>query len=171
MLRAGFDSAGLASAVNVDVKTVNRWLAGRIPHRRTRLQVAQALCESEESLWPSSRPDIQKGAPATAEVLAAYAHRAEIPNDLWISLLHRATERIDIIGYAYPFVFELLPNASEMIAAKCRAGCVVRLGFADPDCSHVLERDTLEQMGGTLPTGSATPYRCWDRSHTPLDAR
>ncbi len=151
MLRAGLDSATLAMRVHVDVKTVNRWLAGRMPHRRTRLQVAEALGETEESLWPSARPDIQAGAPATAEVSAAYAHRADIPNDLWISLLNRATERIDIIGYAYPFVFELLPNASEIVAAKCRAGCVVRLGFADPDCAHVMERDVLEQMGGTLP--------------------
>ncbi|MEU7139340.1 XRE family transcriptional regulator [Nocardia sp. NPDC046473] len=151
MVRAGFDSARLATAVKVDVKTVNRWLAGRVPHRRTRLEVALVLGETEESLWPSARPDIQAGAPATAEVLGAYAHRADIPNDLWVSLMHKATERIDIIGYAYPFVFELLPNASELIAAKCSAGAVVRLGFADPDCPHVIERDVLEQMGGTLP--------------------
>ncbi|MFJ9368899.1 XRE family transcriptional regulator [Nocardia sp. NPDC101769] len=151
MLRAGIDSAALAAAVKVDVKTVNRWLAGRVPHRRTRLEVAAALGETEESLWPSARPDIQAGAPATAEVLGAYAHRADMPNELWISLLHRATDRIDIIGYAYPFVFELLPNSSDILAAKCRNGVSVRLGFADPDCPHVMERDTLEQMGGTLP--------------------
>ncbi|MEV0465731.1 XRE family transcriptional regulator [Nocardia tengchongensis] len=151
MLRAGFGSAALAAHVGVDVKTVNRWLGGRVPHRRTRLQVAEALGETEESLWPESRPDIQPGAPATAEVLGAYAHRSEIPNDLWVSLVHRATDQIDIIGYAYPFVFELLPKASELIAAKAKSGCAVRLGFADPDCDHVMERDALEQMGGTLP--------------------
>ncbi|WP_029903648.1 helix-turn-helix transcriptional regulator [Nocardia brasiliensis] len=151
MLRAGLGSGELAAAVGVDAKTVNRWLAGRIPHRSTRVRIAELLHETEETLWPPARPDLQAGAPATAEVIAAYAHRAEIPNDLWTSLVHKATERIDIMGYAYPFVFELLPTASKVIAAKCRAGCVVRLGFADPDCDHVIERDTLEQMGGTLP--------------------
>ncbi|MFD7843521.1 hypothetical protein ACFV4K_11385 [Nocardia sp. NPDC059764] len=45
----------------------------------------------------------------------------------------------------------MLPNASELIAAKARIGCAVRLGFADPECDHVMERDRLEQMGGTLP--------------------
>ncbi|MFD8249477.1 XRE family transcriptional regulator [Nocardia sp. NPDC059691] len=150
MLRAGLDSAALAAIASVDVKTVNRWLAGRVPHRRTRIQIAEALQETEETLWPVARPDLQSGAPATAEVISAFAHRADIPNDLWTSLLNRATERIDIIGYAYPFVFELLPRAAEIIAAKCRSGCEVRLGFADPDCAHVLERDALEQMGGTL---------------------
>ncbi|MGW4328598.1 hypothetical protein ACWEKR_22165 [Nocardia sp. NPDC004573] len=151
MLRAGLDSAALAALASVDVKTVNRWLAGRVPHRRTRIRIAEALQETEQTLWPATRPDLQSGAPATAEVISAYAHRADIPSDLWISLVHKATERIDIIGYAYPFVFELLPRAAEIIAAKCRAGCEVRLGFADPDCAHVLERDALEQMGGTLP--------------------
>ncbi len=60
-------------------------------------------------------------------------------------------ERVDIIGYAYPFVFELLPNAADFIASKCRSGAQVRLAFADPDSDHVTERDALEQMHGTLP--------------------
>ncbi|MRH90007.1 XRE family transcriptional regulator [Nocardia sp. SYP-A9097] len=151
MLRAQLDSVALAAAVGVDVKTVNRWLTGRVPHRRTRVEVARVLSESEDVLWPQTRPDLVAGAPATAEVLAAYAHRAEIPTDVWTSLLLKANETIDIVGYAYPFVFELMPDAADIVAAKCRNGVRVRLGFADPDCAHVLERDTLEQMGGTLP--------------------
>ncbi|MQY28304.1 hypothetical protein NRB56_38870 [Nocardia sp. RB56] len=151
MLRAQLDSAALAAAVGVDVKTVNRWLAGRVPHRRTRIAVAAVLGESETVLWPESRPDLTAGAPATAEILSAYAHRAHIPNELWISLLQGARERIDIVGYAYPFVLELLPDANDVIAEKCLSGTRVRLAFADPDCPHVMERDDLEQMGGTLP--------------------
>ncbi|GAB2646137.1 DUF5919 domain-containing protein [Nocardia goodfellowii] len=141
----------LAAAVGVDVKTVNRWLAGRVPHRRTRLDVARILNESEATLWPQVRPDLGAGSPATAEVVNAYAHRADIPNDLWVSLMLGANEQIDIIGYAYPFVFELLPDAAEILAQKCRNGAQVRLAFADPECPHVIERDTLEQMNGTLP--------------------
>ncbi|WP_405137606.1 hypothetical protein [Nocardia sp. NBC_01388] len=76
---------------------------------------------------------------------------SDMPNELWISLLLKATEQIDLVGYAYPFVLELLPNAADIIAAKCRDGARVRLAFADPDCTHVIERDNLEQMHGTLP--------------------
>ncbi|RDI63936.1 hypothetical protein DFR76_109276 [Nocardia pseudobrasiliensis] len=151
MLRAQLDSVMLAKAVGVDVKTVNRWLAGRVPHQRTRLAVASVLSESETNLWPQTRPDLKAGSPATAEVLGAYGHRADIPHELWTSLLLGATEQVDIIGYAYPFVFELLPDAAEVVAEKCRNGIRVRLAFADPDCSHVIERDDLEQMHGTLP--------------------
>jgi len=151
MLRAQLDATGLAAAVSVDVKTVNRWLAGRLPHQRTRLAVAQLLNESEASLWPQSRPDLSPGAAATAEVVGAYAHRADIPQALWVSLLSGVTQRLDLLGYAYPFVLEMMPDAVNRIAAKCESGTRVRLAFADPDCAHVMERDTLEQMGGTLP--------------------
>lgn len=52
MLRAEIDATGLAAAVSVDVKTVHRWLAGRLPHHRTRLAVAEVLGETEAHLWP-----------------------------------------------------------------------------------------------------------------------
>ncbi len=55
--------------------------------------------------------------------------------DVWISLLTSATQRIDIVGYAYPFVLELMADASDLIAGKCRDGATVRLAFAGPDCS------------------------------------
>ncbi len=70
---------------------------------------------------------------------------------MWVSLLLSATERIDIVGYAYPFILELLPDAADRIVGKCRNGAEIRLAFADPDCAHVAERDSLEQMAGTLP--------------------
>jgi transcriptional regulator with XRE-family HTH domain len=151
MLRAQLDPAALAAAVGVDVKTVNRWLTGRIPHQRTRLAVADALGETEADLWPQARPDLTVGAEATAEVVGAYAHRADIPQQLWTSLLTGATKRIDLLGYAYPFVLELLPDTIQRLADKAAAGARIRLAFADPDCPHVAERDALEQIGGTLP--------------------
>lgn len=151
MLRAHLDPAALATAVGVDVKTVTRWLSGRIPHQRTRLAVADALGETEADLWPQTRPDQAPGAEVTAEVVAAYAHRADVPHHVWAALLTGATKQIDLLGYAYPFLLELLPNTMQIIADKATDGARVRLAFAEPDCPHVAERDALEQIGGTLP--------------------
>jgi hypothetical protein len=53
MLRAQLDAVGLAAAVAVDVKTVNRWLSGRMPHQRTRLAVAELLGENEADYGPA----------------------------------------------------------------------------------------------------------------------
>jgi transcriptional regulator with XRE-family HTH domain len=151
LLRADLDVAGLAAAVGVDTKTVTRWLSGRTPRRRTRLAVADVLGETEADLWPRTRPDLAPGAEATAEIAGAWAHRAEVPQHLWTSLLTDATSHIDLLGYAYPFIFELVPDSMERLADKAAAGARIRLAFADPDCPHVAERDVLEQIGGTLP--------------------
>lgn len=151
MLRAQLDSVALAAAVGVDVKTVNRWLGGRIPRQRTRLAVADTLGEDEADLWPRVRPDLAAGAESTAEVVGAYAHRADVPQQVWTALLTGATKQIDLLGYAYPFIMEMLPDTMERIADKCANGARVRMAFADPDCPHVAERDDLEQIGGTLP--------------------
>lgn len=151
MLRVGVDAAGLARAASVDVKTVNRWIGGRIPHLRTRTLVAQSLGEDPAVLWPSVRPDQAPGGAATAEVISAWAHRADVPTSLWLALLHGARERVDLLGYAYPMLWESSPVAVEALKASCASGLHARIAVADPDCAHVLERDALEQLGGTLP--------------------
>jgi hypothetical protein len=115
------------------------------------LAVAAALTETEAGLWPQARPDLTAGSEATSEVVAAYAHRADIPRPVWTALLAGARERIDLLGYAYPFIAELLPDAVARIADTATNGTMVRMAFADPDCLHVTERDSLEQIGGTLP--------------------
>ena len=150
MLRAGFDAPTLARAVEVNAKTVDRWIGGRIPRLRTRLAVAKVLGDTEAHLWPVARPDQSPGTTATAEVVGAWAHRAHIPTDLWLALLDAARDRIDLLGYAYPFLFEMAPQVTATIRSKAAAGARVRIAVADPDCAHVNERDALEQLGGTL---------------------
>jgi transcriptional regulator with XRE-family HTH domain len=151
MLRAQIDGRSLAAKVGVDTKTVDRWVSGRVPHRANRIAIAAVLNEDDAHLWPSTRPDQAPGGASSGEVLAAYGHRADVPQDVWASLLHGATEQIDLLGYAYPFVFELTPRLPALIEQKCATGARVRIAVADPDCDHVKERDNLEQLGGTLP--------------------
>ncbi|MFC4020480.1 DUF5753 domain-containing protein [Micromonospora sp. GCM10011542] len=53
MAEAGETVDSLAEKVRVDPKTAGRWLAaGRIPHPRTRLAVAQILGRDAAELWP-----------------------------------------------------------------------------------------------------------------------
>lgn len=151
MLRAGVDAADLAEAVGVDTKTVTRWLGGRVPHHRSRVLVAERLGETEANLWPTARPDQSPGSASTAEVIGAWAHRSEVPTDLWLALLDGTRERIDLMGYAFPFLFELAPQVTATLIRKCEAGVRLRVAVADPDCQHVIERDGLEQLNGTLP--------------------
>ena len=73
----------LSDAAQVNPKTVQRWLAGRLPHARHRWAVATSLKEDESYLWPTSEGTLSPGAATTAEVIAAYAHRADVPTNQW----------------------------------------------------------------------------------------
>src|SRR5262249_60114759 len=106
--------------------------------------------DPEATRWPPPRPDQAAGTPSTAEIVGAWAHRADVPTDLWLSLLDTARERVDLLGYAYPFLFEMAPQVTATIRRASGAGARVRIAVADPDCPHVAERDALEQLGGTL---------------------
>jgi transcriptional regulator with XRE-family HTH domain len=139
----------VAQAVGVDPKTVQRWLAGRVPRARHRWAVADLLGVSEGALWPQSvlQP---AGGDASAEVVAVYAHRVDAPLGLWHELLEAARERIDVLGYAVQFLPEQHPRLVETTTAKCQAGCKVRIVVADPDCLQVRLRDQEERLGGAM---------------------
>jgi hypothetical protein len=151
MAEARVDIDLIADVTKVDPKTVQRWLSGRVPHPRHRLKVSGLVGQDEGYLWPTARLDVAPGAPATSEVVAAYAHRADIPSNVWNELLARAHRQIDIIGYSFLFLPEQTVNLAKVIADKCLNGCKVRLAVANPDCRHTRERDKLEGLNGTLP--------------------
>ncbi len=151
MVRAGVDLDRLADAAQVDVKTVQRWLAGRIPHPRHRITLASLLGEEEGYLWPAASPDTTPGADSTSEIVSAYAHRSDIPSTKWIELLARARRHIDLLGYAFLFLPEQHADLAASIRKKCDEGCHVRILTAEPAGTHVAERDNLEGLGGTLP--------------------
>lgn len=108
--------------------------------------------EDEDYLWPiAPGRDAGFAADASAEIKAAYAHRADMPTEVWRALLVGARRRIDLLGYAMLFFPEQHPNLTPLLADKIEAGCDIRVALADPESSHTLERDSLEQLGGTLP--------------------
>jgi Domain of unknown function (DUF5919) len=147
--RVGTDQ--VAEATRVDPKTVQRWLAGRVPHPRHRWKVSELVSQEEGYLWPTARPDVAPGAAATSEIVAAYAHRTDIPSSTWHELLDRARRQIDIIGYSFLFLPEQTVNLSKVIRDKCAGGCKVRIAVANPNSRNTRERDKLEGLNGTLP--------------------
>jgi hypothetical protein len=151
MGNAHVDIDKIAEVTKVDPKTVQRWLAGRVPHPRHRWKVSQLVGQEEGYLWPTARPDVAPGAPATSEVVTAYAHRADIPANVWNDLLARACRQVDIIGYSFLFLPEQTVNLAKVITDKCSNGCKIRIAIADPDSPHTHERDRLESLNGTLP--------------------
>ena len=150
MTAKGMEIETLARLVSVDPKTVQRWLGGRLPHPRHRWKMCDLLGQSEQELWP----EVSLGASGThhtSEIVAAYAHRADTPSQLWSAMLDRVRTNVDLLGYAMLFFPEQHPRLAQIIAGKCANGLRVRIALADPDSAEVEARDILEELGGTLP--------------------
>lgn len=150
MAAQGMEPETLARKLRVDPKTVQRWLAGRLPHPRHRWKVCDILGQTEQYLWPAVLAGAS-GALHTAEIVAAYAHRADVPGQLWTGLLEGARRNIDLLGYSMSFFPEQHSGLSRTLEEKCASGLRVRIALADPESAEVAARDSLERLGGTLP--------------------
>ena len=87
-LRAAFTRAGLtpelvSGQLGVDPKTVQKWLAGRTPHRRHRWAVCELVDESEQYLWPDASRVSGDGYGSNEEILQAFPRRAAVEPSRW----------------------------------------------------------------------------------------
>jgi transcriptional regulator with XRE-family HTH domain len=139
-LRAAITGAGLtleefADIVQVDVKTVRRWLAGRTPYPRHRTRVAGALDTTEHALWPGTVPAptaTRAGEPAThatGDAIAGYGHATDSAAPNAAELLRAAIERIELV---IPNLASQ-PGLVELLIERAADGCRVRLVVEDPD--------------------------------------
>ena len=151
MADARLSIEALGHAAGVHPKTVQRWLAGRVPHPRHRWAVADLLHVREQALWSGSRAGGAGGMTGTSEILAAYAHRAEVPSHIWQDLLDQAKTQIDLLAYAMLFLPEANPRLVDQLKEKSAAGCAIRIALGDPDCQAVADRDQEEGLAGGLP--------------------
>ena len=145
MARRATSVEAVASHASVDPKTVQRWLAGRLPHARHRWAVASLLHEDEGYLWPQIGAPTQSA--SRAELITLYAHRADVPFDLWWQLFQRSEGQIGILVYAALFLHEQYPAINELLVSKCTAGCNVRILLGDPNCQAVRLRGSDEAFG------------------------
>jgi lambda repressor-like predicted transcriptional regulator len=150
MADARISIEALGRAVSVHPKTVQRWLAGRVPHPRHRWAIADLLGVREEALWPGARAGAAGVTSGTSEILAAYAHRADVPSHVWHDLLDQANSQIDLLAYAMLFLPEANPRLVDRLQEKAAGGCAVRIALADPDSAAVADRDKEEGLGGAL---------------------
>jgi Domain of unknown function (DUF5919) len=140
----------VSQAAQVDPKTVQRWLKGRVPHARHRWTLAELVGEDERYLWPAVDGERTPGSPATAEVVAAYPHRAEVPPERWWALLVDAKRQVDLLAYAMLFLPETHPRLFDLMRGKAAAGCQVRIAMVDPASRQLAERDAEEGVDGGL---------------------
>jgi hypothetical protein len=137
----------VAQALGVDPKTVQRWLAGRLPHARHRWALADLVNKHEYDLWPQLA-----GRPAQAinqEILATYTHRGAVPRDHWQQLFANAKTEIGILAYAGLFLAEDIDIVRTM-RDKAEDGVTIRMLLGDPDSEQVAQRGAEEGIAEAM---------------------
>jgi lambda repressor-like predicted transcriptional regulator len=156
MSAAGVDVDMLADRIQVDVRTVRRWVNGSLPYARHQNRIARALDTTARELWPEAHPDSDlidespdgaepgagrsgrgpgalRGSP---DVVGMFSGRddSEVPD--WRDLLADATTRVDLMDLTLADVISDRA-AVGLIAEKAAGGCQVRILISDPDSVHL----------------------------------
>jgi transcriptional regulator with XRE-family HTH domain len=140
----------IVEAANVDRRTVQRWMKGSTPNENHRWIIAEFLNMREDVLWPTDKSDTEIKPVSSAEVIATYAHRSDVPPSMWWHLFMKARRNIDLLGYALVFLPEQHRGLTDLLKKKAMASCTIRIAIADPTSTYVQERDREERLGGTL---------------------
>jgi hypothetical protein len=125
--RAGVSEEAAAREVGVDHKTVQRWIAGRVPHPGNRRTIAVLVDEDEQFLWPRAREADAAANDVTSEIVTAFSYRTEFPIHRWWELFSGVTDQLDLLGYTLFFLPQQHPQLADLLAEKARNGCRIRL--------------------------------------------
>ncbi|MEU4097767.1 XRE family transcriptional regulator [Streptomyces sp. NPDC026673] len=147
MAAAGCTHASLAAKVEVDPKSVERWVnLGRTPRRETAMRAAEVLGEDVFALWPALR-QARAARAVSPELVASYDQRADLPVSAFVDLFAQARERIDVLVYAAVFLHEAYPRFNDLLRERAAEGCAVRIAVGDADSENVQQRGKEEKFG------------------------
>lgn len=148
---AGITYVDLAERVEVDPKSVERWVTlDRTPHRRNRVQIAAILGEDEYFLWPEVAADPRAMRATESELAHLYPNRGAVPIETWVHLLESANSQLDLWAFAGSFLHDAIPDFGAHLTDAARRGVRVRLLFGDPNCQSVAARGEEEGIGDLL---------------------
>lgn len=150
----GLSPARFARAIEVDLKTVRRWLANA--HLSVRednaRRAADALDCTPHDLWPnqfapstiSTMPTTISTAPFNATL---YASRTQLPISAWRQHFAHANTCVDILVIAATFLFDTLDGFLDMLLDAANRGVQVRFLTGDPDSAAMTIRGAEEGIG------------------------
>ncbi|MGW0945196.1 XRE family transcriptional regulator [Streptomyces sp. NPDC002623] len=173
LLARGMTVQGLAEAIEVNPKTVERWITqGKVPYRRHQYATAAVLKVDVTSLWDDGRTIDSATDLSKAEIGTVYPHRHTVPSGLWREIYGRAQKSLDVLVYSGLFLSED-PLFHDLLKAKVAAGARVRILLGDPGSAAVQQRGIDEGhriMDGKI-RNAMVLYRPLMRSHPDIGFR
>ena len=150
LLQRGETPESLATVLDVDPKTIERWLNGRKPYRRHRYELASRLDLDETYLWPGTDPAHQTNSASETEVVTVYPNRGAVPDEAWNYMFESAEEEIGMLVYTGYFLLVDEPALIPVLQDRAAAGVRVRLLVGDPDSQALRIRGREESIDDAL---------------------
>jgi transcriptional regulator with XRE-family HTH domain len=147
ILRAQLSEEDVAARLQVDPKTVRRWLEGRVPYLRHRWVLAGLLEADEADLWPEVRAAIVARS-RPAEIKAVYPNRQAMPRQAWLSLFRSAKHEVDILARS-GMLLAKEPGVLDVLADRARDGVRIRVCLRNPGV-HVTAEDDIEERSSDV---------------------
>jgi len=145
LIQARLTEEDVAARLQVDPKTVRRWLEGRVPYLRHRWAIAAMVGADETDLWPQlrttrTRPD---------EVVGIYPHRDAVPRDVWLRMFGFAQREIGILDDVdMPVATD--PTIAAVLAERARSGVKMRICVHDTNTQAGMQATVCPDSGHTL---------------------
>lgn len=138
-------AATLASKLEVDPKTVERWVStDRIPRASTRSQIVRELGYDETYFWPSLLGGAQAVGATSSEIEQTWPTRAAIPGDVWHTLINDAS-RIEVLVYAATFLIDTYRLGDALLNVSNKGG-KARLLLGDSQSPALAQRGLDEGL-------------------------
>ena len=148
LLRARLREEDVAARMEVDPKTVRRWIEGRLPYPANRAALAELLSAEQTDLWPEAGgPLAPRMRPE--ELSTVFPHRWAISREIWVRFFSSAEHEISILAYCALFLAEDT-GLVRILADKGRSGVKVRIALGDPDSPQVAQRGVEEGIGDAM---------------------
>ncbi|MFJ9556162.1 XRE family transcriptional regulator [Nocardiopsis sp. NPDC101807] len=139
----------VAAHLGVDPKTVRRWLSGQRPYPRHRWALADLLQADADDLWTQNSQEDEARTPASDHVQRVYAHRWQVPREVWWDLFNSAEQEIGILVYSGLFLADDA-GILGLLEARAKKGVSVRILLGDSESQTVRRRGEEEGIGETM---------------------
>ena len=152
----------LAERLDVDEKTVHRWIAGQcLPYEWRQYRVAELLGVDRRDLWPDAIRAAEKLADGRADLVAVYPNRLLTADEVW-EQLWAAPGDIEVLTSTWSWAVEGQPLMLAHLNGLALSGHSIRVCLRDPDDHNdddldaedleraALSRRTLRQLDPLL---------------------
>ncbi len=145
VLSSGHTASSIAEELDVDPKTVQRWISTeRTPYARHRARLAAVLGQRERYLWPDSVSQERADRASRSELVELFPRRSLIHADEYARIFASANAFIDILVYAALFLPEQSPQLIDILPDKASSGTRVRILLGEPTSQAVFVRGIEE---------------------------